>query len=96
MTEPIDPRYPDAEVLAATPTQTVHPWRAVARTVFAAVVALLTLFPTVAVAAGIDAWPVVVQALVVTAGITRVLALPGVNDFLARFVPWLAAAPPAG
>ncbi|SCG15534.1 hypothetical protein GA0070610_1768 [Micromonospora echinofusca] len=75
------------------PTQTRHPWRATARTIFAATVAALTLLPTVAVAGGIDTFPAVAQVVAVAAAITRVLALPGVEDFLERFLPFLAAAP---
>ncbi|MFF0467576.1 hypothetical protein ACFYPX_09155 [Micromonospora zamorensis] len=78
----------------ATPTtQTRHPWRATARTVFAATVALLSLLPTVAIAGGVDDVPLIAQAVAVAAGVTRVLALPGVEDFLQRFLPFLAAAP---
>lgn len=33
------------------------------------------------------------RILAVAAGITRVMALPQVERFLARFVPWLAAEP---
>ncbi|MFR9780135.1 hypothetical protein ACL02O_29275 [Micromonospora sp. MS34] len=74
-------------------TQTRHPWRAVARTVFAAVVALLSLLPTVAAVAGIEAVPLIAQALTVAAAVTRVLAIPGVDDFLRRYLPFLASAP---
>ncbi|MBL6280142.1 hypothetical protein JMF97_28670 [Micromonospora fiedleri] len=74
-------------------TQTRHPWRATVRTIFAVTVALLSLLPTIAVAGGIDDVPAVAQVLGVAAAITRVLALPGVEAFLQRFLPWLASAP---
>ncbi|MFE9690881.1 hypothetical protein [Micromonospora sp. NPDC005806] len=74
-------------------TQTRHPWRATARTIFAAVIALLSLLPTIATVAGVDAVPLVAQALAVAAAVTRVLAIPGVDDFLQRYVPFLASAP---
>ncbi|MEV0430402.1 hypothetical protein [Micromonospora sp. NPDC050495] len=74
-------------------TQTRHPWRATARTIFAAVVALLSLLPTIAAVAGIEAMPLVAQALAVAAAVTRVLAIPGVDDFLRRYLPFLASAP---
>ncbi|GAA5194509.1 hypothetical protein GCM10023322_59090 [Rugosimonospora acidiphila] len=77
----------------APTTQTKHPWRATARTVFAGVVGALTLLPEVAAAAHIGTVPTVVQILAVTGAITRVLALPGVEAWLGRYVPWLAAAP---
>lgn len=73
------------------PTQVRHPWRATVRTVFAAVVALLSLLPTIALVGHVDTVAWVSQLLAVAAAITRVLALPGVNDWLRRFVPWLAA-----
>lgn len=77
----------------STPTQTRHPWRATARTVFAAVLGALSLLPTVAVAAGIDAVPLVAQAVAVSAAATRVMALPGVDAWLRTYVPWLASSP---
>ncbi len=77
------------------PTQSEHPWRATARTVFAGIVGFLSLLPVIALTAGISEQAAVAQVLLVTGAITRVLALPGVNDWLARFLPWLAAAPKA-
>ncbi|MEH1014605.1 hypothetical protein V6U90_16025 [Micromonospora sp. CPCC 206060] len=74
-------------------TQTRHPWRATVRTIFAGTVAALSLLPTVAVTAGVDGVPLVAQAVVVAGAVTRVMALPGVDDFLRQFVPWLASAP---
>ncbi|MFU8873240.1 hypothetical protein [Micromonospora sp. SL4-19] len=79
--------------MTVSTTQTRYPWRAVARTTFAAVVALLSLLPTIAAAAGVDAVPLVAQALAVAAAVTRVLAIPGVDDFLRRYLPFLASAP---
>ncbi|GAA4714382.1 hypothetical protein [Phytohabitans rumicis] len=75
------------------PTQTQHPWRATARTIFAAVVGALTLIPVVAATAGIDTVPAIAQVIVVTTAITRVLALPGVDAWLRTHLPWLAATP---
>lgn len=75
------------------PTQTKHPLRATARTVFAAAVALATLLPYVAAEAHIDTVPGVAQVLGVAAAVTRVLAIPGVNDWLQKYLPWLAASP---
>ncbi|MEU0151511.1 hypothetical protein [Micromonospora fulviviridis] len=79
----------------APTTQTRHPWRATARTIFAAVVALLSLLPTIAAVAGVDAVPLIAQALTVAAAVTRILAIPGVDDFLRRYLPFLASAPAA-
>lgn len=75
------------------PTQTRHPWRATARTVFAGTVALLSLLPVIAVTAGVDDVQAVAQVLVVSGAVTRVLALPGVEAFLRTYFPWLAAEP---
>lgn len=79
---------------AATTSQTRHPWRATVRTAFAVVVALAAMTPALVEAAGLDetAAPVA-GALAITAAITRILALPAVEAFLERFVPWLAAEP---
>ncbi|PXX58077.1 hypothetical protein DFR70_11550 [Nocardia tenerifensis] len=75
----------------ATPTQVAYPWQATARTVFAVLVALASLIPVVAVAGGIDTVPAVAQLIAVCGAVTRILALPAVEDFLSRFLPFLAA-----
>lgn len=75
------------------PTQTRHPWRTVTRTLFQVSLALASLLPTVAVANGLDTKAGVAQVLAVCLVITRVMAMPAVNDFLRAFVPWLAADP---
>ena len=74
-------------------TQSSHPWRATVRTVFAATVALLTLLPVIAATAQVDTVAWVAQVLLVTGAVTRVLALPGVENFLETYLPWLAARP---
>jgi hypothetical protein len=74
-------------------TQSRHPWRATARTVFAAGVALLTLLPVIAATAGVDTVPAIAQVLVVAGAVTRVLALPDVERFMELYIPWLAASP---
>lgn len=75
----------------ANPTQVAHPWKATVRTVFAVVVALLTLIPVVVATAGIGTVPAVAQIVVVTGAVTRVLALPEVQAFISTFIPWLSA-----
>lgn len=81
----------------ATTTQGEHPWRAVIRTVFAALLALAGMAPLVYVAVTQGspeaATGAAATALLIAGAITRVMALPVVEDFLARFLPWLAAAP---
>lgn len=77
-----------------TPTQVRRPWRATIRTAFAVVVALAAMLPLLVDAAGLDqTLPPVAGALAIAGAITRILALPAVETFLARFVPWLAADP---
>lgn len=76
-----------------TPTQVKHPWRATARTVFAALVGGLSLLPEVTTAAHIGTVGTVVQVLAVTGAVTRVLALPGVEGWLGTYLPWLSATP---
>lgn len=78
-----------------TTTQIRHPWRATARTLFAASVGALSLLPTVAIAAGVDTVPLVAQAVGVASAVTRVLALPGVDAWLRTYAPFLASAPAA-
>lgn len=76
-------------------TQVRAPWKATVRTIFAVVPAIALLVNPVltAVADGdpstLGPWAAV--ALTASATITRVLALPGVEEFLRRFAPWLAA-----
>jgi hypothetical protein len=81
-------------VVTTSPTQVRHPWRATARTLFAGVIALASLLPTIALAAHVDTVPAVAQVLAVLGTVTRVLAMPGVDKFLRDFVPWLATSPP--
>lgn len=75
-------------------TQARHPWRAVIRTVFAAGVSLAAIWGLIIQAAGVNsAGPIVAATLAVAGAITRILAIPGVEAWLRRFFPWLAAAP---
>lgn len=78
-----------------TPTQVRRPWRAVARTIFQAFVALCVLFPVLVQTAGLDvaAFPWLAVPLAVAAAVARIMALPQVEVFLRRFVPFLAAEP---
>lgn len=79
---------------SAVTSQTRHPWRATVRTAFAVVVALAAMTPALIDAAGLDETaPPVAGVLLVAGAITRVMALPAVEAFLERFVPWLAAEP---
>jgi len=78
-------------------TQSQYPWRAVVRTVFALVVGFAPLLPVIVDASGIStAAPGVGAALAISAGVTRVLALPSVDAFLKHWAPWLATQPQGG
>lgn len=80
----------------ATTTQGAHPWRAVVRTAFALAVALAAMAPllyeAIAQADAESATGAAAAALGIAGAITRVLALPAVEAFLARFFPLLSAA----
>lgn len=81
--------------MTPTPTQVRRPWRATARTTFQALVAFAVLFPILVETAGLDpeAFPWLAIPLAVAAALARVMALPQVETFLRRFLPFLAAAP---
>lgn len=65
------------------------------RTVVQVVVGLAAALPLVVATSGLGdveaLAPYVGAALVVAGAITRVMALPVVESFLARYVPWLSA-----
>lgn len=76
---------------AAATSQEAYPLHSMARTVFQALVGLAAAWGLIVEAAHIDsAIPWVATSLAITAAITRVMTLPAVNQWLARFVPWLA------
>lgn len=79
--------------MESTPTQVRRPWRATLRTTFAALIALAGLAPILVQAAGLDPdkLPWLAGALAVCAAVTRVMAAPGVETWLRRYIPWLAA-----
>ncbi len=96
-----------AEPVAPT-TQTRHPWRATLRTVVAAVIAAGALLPLLlpVIDGWVAEHPELVPSdvagvitaitggiIAVTGLITRLLAVPGVDDFLRRYVPVLGSAP---
>lgn len=72
-----------------------HPWKRTARTVFAVAVPLCLIAPAAYEAAtqqdAAQATGLAATILAVAAAITRVLALPQVEAFLRRFLPWLSA-----
>jgi hypothetical protein len=82
------------ETVAET-TQVRAPWRTVVRTVFQAAVSLAALAPFAveAVTDGDTAQQTgaVAAFLAVSAAITRLMAVPAVEQFLRTYVPFLAA-----
>lgn len=93
MTSPTPPA-----LVPIVPTQTKHPWRAVARTAVAALVAAAAIVPEVVSVSHLDTVPalsgVVGTLVAVSAGVTRVFALASVNGWLGKYLPFLAATPP--
>jgi hypothetical protein len=75
------------------PTQTQHPWRATVRTIVAGAVAAIPLLPFLVDSLGIGAVPWVAGTLAALGAITRLLAIPAVNDWVVRYLPWLAPTP---
>ena len=84
---------PQPQTFLFPPSQTTYPWRAVVRTVFQAAVALATLIPIIVATGGIPATGAVLWVLGVCGAVTRVMAIPAVNEILARLAPWLLAEP---
>jgi len=76
-------------------TQTKQPWRTTARTVFQAAVALAAAAPLIYEAVSSQDASAATGAgaivLGVSGAITRVMALPVVEDLLRRYAPFLAA-----
>jgi hypothetical protein len=76
-----------------------HPWRATLRTALAVLVGVAALVPVIVQASGLDPdkLPWLAALVAAAAAVTRILAVPAVEEFLRRFAPWLAAEakPPA-
>lgn len=78
------------------PTQVRFPNRATIRSVFQVLIGLAAIMPLIVAAAGLPtAGGIVGGVLAVSAAVTRIMAIPGVNKFLEDHLPWLAAKPPA-
>ena len=76
-------------------TQVAYPWRATVRSVFQGVLGFAAMWAVIVETLGIDAKiPWVAASLAFTAAVTRVMALGVVEDWLARYVPWLASEKP--
>jgi hypothetical protein len=78
------------------PTQVTYPWRSTIRTAFQVAIAACAIWALVVEAAGVDQTnTIIASTIAAAAGVNRIMALPAVNDFIAKFVPWLAAEPKA-
>ncbi len=80
------------------PTQTQHPWAAVRRTLLAVlgfIIAIAPALPSIVQSYGLPVTiPWVAGALAVAGGITRVIAIPSVNNWLADHLGGTLAAVP--
>lgn len=79
------------EIIAiqTVPTQVRKPWQATIRTVLQLVLSIALVLPLVF--AGVPAVGFIPGMLAVAAGLTRVMALPQVEELLSTYVPWLSA-----
>lgn len=93
---------PEGQVVAGvvvSPTQVRRPWRSTARTIFQALVSLAAIAPLIKAGVeestgyDLDGIPFIIVVLAGAAAVTRVMAIPGVETWLRRFLPFLAAAP---
>lgn len=77
------------------PTQLRRPWRTTIRTGVQMLIALCALAPVFVTELHLDPekLPWLAVPLAVAAGVTRLMAVPKVEQFLRRFAPWLSAAP---
>lgn len=93
MTPEPQPVEVPADVPVLPPTQVRRPWRSTIRTAFQALVAFCVLFPLLVQEAHLDPenFPWVAVPLAVAAAVARIMALPQVEAFLDRFIPFLAA-----
>lgn len=68
------------------------------RTLLAALISAAAMAPVLVSEAGLDParWPWLAGFLAVCAVVTRVMASPVVESFLAAYVPWLAQGVPQG
>ena len=83
---------------AVQSTQVKHSWRATARTVFQAAVGMAALAAPIYTAITHKDSNLVVggfigAALVVSAAVTKVMAMPIVDAWITKFLPFLAAQP---
>lgn len=78
------------------PTQTIHPWRSVARSTIAFAIGFIPIGTALVIQLGWDSTPFFAGFLAIGAAITRVMAMPVTETFLNRHLPWLSASQYAG
>lgn len=76
------------------PTQSQHPWKATLRTMIALAVAAAAFLPQIVDASGVDQAGWIGALLAGSAIVTRVMAIPFVNDLLTKV--GLGATPKTG
>lgn len=73
-------------------SQETHPWKTTVRTLFQMLIGFLVLLPQIIDASGADdTVPWVGASLAISAAVTRIMAIPGVERWLRRWFPWMAA-----
>lgn len=84
-------------VVTVTPTQVRRPWRATLRTAVAGIIGFAALLPLLVETSGLDpeVYPWLAGVLAVAAAVTRIMAMPQVEEFLQKHLSFLAAAPHA-
>lgn len=71
----------------ARPAQVAYPAKAMLRTVVQILVGLAAAMPYLITELGFDkTWPIVVAVLGISAGVTRVMSIPGVNLLLGKYL----------
>ncbi|MFI5781214.1 hypothetical protein [Nocardia sp. NPDC051570] len=81
--------------LPDAPSQVRYPWRTVLRTVFQLIIGLAAAMPTLVGELGLPPTAGVAGALAISAAITRLMAIPAIDDLLTLVAPWLCAEPGA-
>jgi hypothetical protein len=74
-------------------SQVAYPWRATVRTAVAAGVAAIPLVVVVLSGLHLDGTVWGAWLISATTGMTRLMAVPQVNDWIRRWVPWLSPQP---
>lgn len=74
-------------------TPVSHPNRRAIRTFVAAAIGMLPLIPELVFGLHLDGTEVGAQVVAVSGTMSRIMALPSVDRWIRRYLPWLAATP---